>query len=179
MDLYAHCCERNVDMNTYLRIVVLTSLFLSVLSQVSCGGYSVSGKAVVGSYNTVEFVPANDPRLKKEGISGILVEAVRDPDSLGRSVAGSGKSSGNGDLTLMLDEFGVGWMKEVWDLRVMMGGDLFAQNRVQMPSPGSDLKLLVVVSPGTEVRRSSMEEEQQRQLEESGINIPDSSIFRR
>ena len=115
----------------------------------------------------------------KEGISGILVEAVRDPDSLGRSVAGSGKSSGNGKITLAINEFGVGWMKEVWDLRVMMGGDLFAQNRVEMPKPGSNLRLLVVVSPGTEVQRSSMEEEQQRQLEDSGIHIPESSIFRR
>jgi hypothetical protein len=166
-------------MNSSIRFLALLGLLFSVLSHVGCSAYSVSGRAVVGSYNTVEFVPSNDPRLKKEGMSGILVEAVRDPDSLGRSVAGSGKSSGNGDITLVLDEFGVGWMKENWDLLVMMGGDLYTQNRVQMPAPGSDLRLLVVVSPGTEKHRSSLEEEQQRQLEDSGINVPDSSIFRR
>jgi hypothetical protein len=37
----------------------------------------------------------------------------------------------------------------------------------------------VVVAPGTGSSRSSLEDEQERRLKESGISIPDSSIYRR
>ena len=142
-------------------------------------GYTLKGRAVSGAYNGVEIVTSDDPRLQDAGLPGIRVEAIRDPDSLGRSVAGSATSGGNGTISLNISDFGVGWMDEEWDLRVKMGSEEFAQNRVRLPGPNSNLRLLIVIEPGTGRERSSMESEQEKRLDDYGISIPDSSIYRR
>jgi hypothetical protein len=161
------------------RIALPSFIVLILLATTGCGGYALRGQVISGPYNSVELVPSDDPRLKESGLSGVRIEAIRDPDSLSKNVAASTMSGGNGTVTLMIGEFGAGWMDEQWDLRASMGGDWFAQNRVSLPKPGSNLRLLVVVSPGTGSTRSSMDEEQERRLKESGISIPDSSIYRR
>ena len=158
-------------------VCLLLGLLLVVAG--GCGGYTLQGQAISGQYNAVELVPSDDPRFDGPGLSGVRIEAIRDPESLGRSVAASTMSGGNGRINLVIGEFGAGWMAEEWDLRASMGSDHFAQRRMALPGKGSDLRLLVVVAPGTGDARSSMDEEQERRLKESGISIPDSSIYRR
>ena len=172
-------CEETTDMHTPSRRYLTLLSGLLVLVAGGCGGYTLQGHAIRGSYNTVELVPSDDPRLNDPGLSGVRVEAIRDPDSLGKSVGGSTISGGNGRINLAIGEFGAGWMDEQWDLRASMGSDYFAQRRMMLPRSGSDLRLLVVVAPGTGDARSSMDDEQERRLKESGISIPDSSIYRR
>ena len=154
-------------------LLVLCSIFI-----LSGCGYTLRGRAVSGPYNGVELVPADDPRLQDAGLAGVRVEAIRDPDSLGRSVAASTTSGGNGNIALNISDFGAGWMDEEWDLRAKMGSEEFAQNRLRLPRPNSELRLLIVIEPGTGRERSSMESEQERRLDEYGISIPDSSIYR-
>ena len=159
--------------NTITRLLLLCSLII-----LSGCGYTLQGRAVSGAYNGVELVPADDPRLQDTGLSGVRIEAIRDPESLGRSVAASTTSGGNGTIALSISEFGAGWMDEEWDLRAKMGGEEFAYNRLRLPAQNSNLRLLVVIEPGTGRERSSMESEQERRLDEYGISIPDSSIYR-
>lgn len=166
-------------MNSCIRTLLPILLVVASAALSGCSDYVLRGQAISGAYNSVELVPSDDPRLKDPGLSGVRIEAIRDPDSLGRDVAASTTSGGNGAINLAIGKFGAGWMDEEWDLRASMDGDWFAQNRVSLPGPGSSLRLLVVIAPGTGTARSSMEEEQQRRLKESGVSIPDSSIYRR
>ncbi|MCH2160630.1 MAG: hypothetical protein MK085_02020 [Phycisphaerales bacterium] len=160
------------------RNATLLLVLCSLIPLTGCG-YTLKGRAVSGAYNGVELVPADDPRLRDAGLPGVRVEAIRDPDSLGRSVAGSATSGGNGNIALNIADFGVGWMDEEWDLRVKMSSEEFAQNRVRLPGRNSGLRLLIVIEPGSGRERSSMESEQERRLDDYGISIPDSSIYRR
>ena len=57
-----------------------------------CGGYVLTGKAVVGAYNSIELVDKDDPRLKDRGTPGVRVEAIRDPDTLGRKTVATASS---------------------------------------------------------------------------------------
>ena len=144
-----------------------------------CDAYTLRGHVVSGRYNMLELVPSTDPRLRDPGMSGVRVEAIRDPGSLGKNVVAGATSGRNGELRLVINEFGAGWMDEAWDLRARIGSDWFAESRTQLPKPSSNLRLLVVISPGTGSAQGSMDEEQTRRLGESGISIPDSSIYRR
>ena len=162
-----------------MRNVLPILLIIMVGTLAGCSEYALRGHAVSGAYNTLEIVPSDDPRLKDPGLSGVRIEAIRDPDSLGKEVVAATTSRGDGKISLVIGDFGAGWMDESWDLRASMGGDWFTQNRVVLPRRGSDLRILVVVAPGTGSSRSSLEDEQERRLKESGISIPDSSIYRR
>lgn len=161
----------------HMMVLVLTSVAAAALG--GCNAYTLRGHVVSGNYNMLELVPANDPRLGDPGMSGVRIEAIRDPDSLGKIVVSGATSGRNGEVRLVINEFGAGWMKEVWDLRARIGSDWFAESRTTLPKPSENLRLLVVISPGTGAARSSIDNEQQRRLGESGITIPDSSIYRR
>ena len=154
------------------------SALLFLVALPGCG-YTLPGRVVSGRYNTVEIVSADDPRLRDAGMPGVRIELIRDPDSLGKSVATSTSSGGSGNVKISIAEIGVGWLDEEWDIRALMGSDEFATSRIRLPRPGTNMRLLVVLEPGSGRERSSMESEQERRLDDYGISIPDSSIYRR
>jgi hypothetical protein len=166
-------------MRRLISSVVLLSIAATSLVLGGCGAYTLQGHVVSGQYNMLEFVPSSDPRLREPGMAGVRVEAIRNPDSLGKEVVAGATSGRNGEVRLVINEFGAGWMDEAWDLRARIGSNWFAESRTQLPRASDDLRLLIVISPGTGSSRGSMDEEQTRRLGESGISIPDSSIYRR
>ncbi len=144
-----------------------------------CGGYVLKGKAVIGPYNSIELVDKNDPRLKDRGTPGVRVEAVRDPDSLGRKTVASANSGGNGDLRLAISEFGAGFLDEDWELNVKMSGASYAANLFRLPFDPDSVRLLVVVELGSGRSGSSLNNEAQRELDTFDIHLPkDSAIYR-
>ena len=144
-----------------------------------CGGYVLTGKAVVGAYNSIELVDKDDPRLKDRGTPGVRVEAIRDPDTLGRKTVATASSGGNGDLRLAISEFGVGFLEEMWELNVSMAGANYASNVFRLPFDADSVRLLVMVDPGSGRNGSSLNNEAQRELDSFDIRIPkDSSIYR-
>ena len=108
------------------------SALLFLMALPGCG-YSLPGRVVSGRYNTVELVSSDDPRLKDAGMPGVRIELIRDPDSLGKSVAASTSSGGSGNISIRLAEIGVGWLDEEWDIRALMGSDEFATSRIRLP----------------------------------------------
>ena len=159
--------------------VVFLSFAAATFVLGGCDAYTLQGHVVNGQYNMLELVPSNDPRLREPGMAGVRVEAIRNPGSLGKEVVAGATSGRNGDVRLVINEFGAGWMDEAWLLRARIGNNWFAESQTELPKASSDLRLLIVISPGTGSARGSMDEEQTRRLGESGISIPDSSIYRR
>ena len=149
------------------------------LSIVGCGAYTLEGRAVVGDYSGIELVDPDDPRLAGTGTSGMTVEVVRDPESLGRTIVTRASSNGSGAIRLVISEFGVGFLEETWELRVLRGGAEFAADRVSLPFNPDDKRILVTVRPGDGRSRSTLSTEAERLLGGEDSRIPsDSTIFR-
>lgn len=159
------------------RLFALVLVAVAVLP--GCGSYTLEGRAVLGSYSGVELVDPDDPRLRDEGVPGVSVEAIRDPDSLGRKTVGRANSNGSGGIRLSIGEFGAGFLEETWELRVLRGGSEYAVDRFELPFDPGSRRLLVTIRPGDGQGRSSLGREAERQLGDGDLRVPkDSAIFR-
>ena len=158
------------------RMLILLAISLPL---VGCGSYTLEGRAVVGDYSGIELVDPDDPRLSGTGTSGMMVEVVRDPESLGRKVVTRATSNGSGAIRVVISEFGAGFLEETWELRVLRGGAEFAADRVTLPFDPDRKRILVTVRPGDGRSRSTLSTEAERLLGGEDSRIPsDSTIFR-
>jgi hypothetical protein len=158
------------------RVIVLVAISASI---VGCGAYTLEGRAVVGDYSGIELVEPDDPRLSGTGTSGMTIEVVRDPESLGRKVVTRATSNGSGAIRLVIAEFGAGFLEETWELRALRGGAEFAADRVSLPFNPENKRILVTVRPGDGRSRSTLSTEAERLLGGEDSRIPsDSTIFR-
>ena len=156
---------------------VLLMLCVTLLG--GCGGYVLKGRAVVGAYNTIELVDKDDPRLADRGTPGVRVEAIRDPQSLGRKIVAAANSGGDGTIRLAIDDFGAGFLEEEWELKAAMGGASYTSNVFELPFDSDSVRLLVVVKPGSGRAGGSMQTESERELDSFDIRLPkDSAIYR-
>ncbi len=166
----------HVVASAFQRMLMLLS---ATLACVGCGGYTLEGRAVVGDYSGVELVEPDDPRLAGTGTSGMTVEVVRDPESLGRKIVTRATSNGSGAIRLVISEFGAGFLEETWELRVLRGGAEFAVDRVSLPFNPDRKRILVTVRPGDGRSQSTLSTEAERLLGGEDSRIPtDSTIFR-
>ncbi|MHC4246523.1 MAG: hypothetical protein GWP75_11340 [Planctomycetia bacterium] len=156
---------------------VLLSICVTLLG--GCGGYVLKGRAVVGAYNTIELVDKDDPRLADRGTPGVRVEAIRDPQSLGRKIVATANSGGDGTIRLAISDFGAGFLEEEWELKAAMGGASYTANVFELPFDSDSVRLLVVVKPGSGRAGGSMQTESERELDSFDIRLPkDSAIYR-
>lgn len=159
--------------------VWLAAVVAGLGSLAGCGSYTLEGRAVVGAYSGIELVDPDDPRLRDPGTSGVVVEVVRDPESLGRQTVARATSNGSGAIRLVIGEFGAGFLEETWELRVLRGGSEFAADRFDLPFDPGSRRLLVTIRPGDGQGRNSLGTEAERQLGDGELRIPrDSAIFR-
>ena len=158
---------------------LIAAMLVAVVVLPGCGSYTLEGRAVLGSYSGVELVEPDDPRLRGDGVPGVSVEAVRDPDSLGRKTVARANSNGSGAIRLSIGEFGAGFLEETWELRVLRSGSEFAIDRFELPFDPGSRRLLVTIRPGDGQGRSSLGREAERQLGDGDLRVPkDSAIFR-
>lgn len=123
---------------------------------VSCGlaltssacGYRVEGRAVSGGFGTLSWVDASDPRLQRQGVPGVRVQLVRDPDRMRREVVAETTTAADGSFTLETRSFGVGWMDERWELSASRSGFGAAVTRSELPVDPSSRRLLVELQRG-------------------------------
>lgn len=151
----------------------------TMLLVVGCGGYVLEGRAVSGDYSSVELVDPDDPRLDLPGLGGVTIELIRDPESLGKRVVGRSNSQGNGSVRLSVGDFGVGFLEEDWDIRVLNRGAECAVARLSLPFDPTSRRLLVIVRKGDGRERNSLGIEAERILQQEERQVPrDSVIFR-
>jgi hypothetical protein len=136
-------------MNTFLRTTtLLATLALLGLWLGGCNTYMLQGKVVRGAQSGIQLVYAGDERLKEQGVDGADVRITRDPDTLNRHLVGRTRSNASGEFTIMMDEFGTGWMQEQWMLQAIAQGYQNAETLMQLPGKNSKWRLLVTLAPG-------------------------------
>ncbi len=130
---------------------ILTSIFVATALVVlsGCGSYMLKGRVVRGDFSSVELVYADDARLQQPGVNGVEVRITRDPTTLNRYLAGQARSNPAGDFTLVMNEFGTGWMKEHWLVQGVVGGYQNAEMLMNLPGKGSKWRLLITMTPGS------------------------------
>lgn len=125
-----------------LRLLLMAPILLP-----ACG-YRIEGRAVPGGFGTLTWVDAGDPRLQQQGVSGVRVQLVRDPDRMRREVVAETTTAADGSFTLETKTFGAGWMDERWELTASRSGYGAAVTRAELPVDPSSRRLLVEMQRG-------------------------------
>jgi hypothetical protein len=114
----------------------------------ACGGpYTLRGRVVQGPFSTLDFVAADDARLDEPGLPNVEIEVYRDPDRGNQRVIARQLSRGDGGFEIALDEFGAGWMDELWRITAAARGRQTADLTLALPR-GDDRRLLILLAPG-------------------------------
>jgi hypothetical protein len=132
-----------------LLLMALSVVLLIVGGGCSGGGYALSGRVVRTDSAYATFVDASDPRLEAPGIAGASVRIYRDPETINRSLAGRATTDADGNFTLLLPQFGVGWMDETWHIVISRSQYGNVETTEPLPSSSSGRRLLVSMRRGT------------------------------
>lgn len=123
-------------------------VLLAVTLLLPACGYRIEGRAVPGGFGTLTWVDAADPRLQQQGVSGVRVQLVRDPERMRREVVAETTTGADGSFTLETKSFGAGWMDERWELAASRSGYGSAVTRTELPVDPSSRRLLVELQRG-------------------------------
>ncbi|MCA9290445.1 MAG: hypothetical protein KDA25_04905 [Phycisphaerales bacterium] len=127
-------------------------MLLGVLLIVTGGcssGYTLSGRVVRTDSAYATFVDASDSRLEAPGLAGASVRIYRDPETINRSLAGRATTDADGNFTIVLPQFGVGWMEETWHIVISRSQYGNVETTEPLPSSSSRRRLLVSMRRGT------------------------------
>ena len=145
----------------------------SILAMVSvcwlltgCNAYTLRGKVVRGSYSDIEVVHESDERLQQPGIAGAEVLVHRDPNKPNRYLVGRTRTNTGGEFTLLLNEFGAGWMEEQWRVQTIHRGNQNADTLMKLPPNQKKWRLLITLAPGTSTPADSEEDDWMRDYEQ-------------
>lgn len=113
-----------------------------------CNAYMLQGKVVRGPESSIQLVYAGDERLDLPAVGNAEVRITRDPTNPNRHLVGQARSNPGGDFTIVMEEFGTGWMEEQWLVQGIGPGFQNAETMMELPSKNSKWRLLITLSPG-------------------------------
>jgi len=117
-----------------------------------CAAYTFEGRVVRGEVSYATIVSADDPQLSEgQGLSGVRVRVVTDPDRLNREEVGSGVSGPDGSFSFELDAFGAGFLEYDVGVDATRAGYAGVEEFFRMPKRGE--RVLIVLAPGKDTRR--------------------------
>ena len=120
----------------------------------ACGlsacSYQLQGRVVPGGFGTATLVDASDDRLQAEGIQGVRIQLVRDPNRMRREVVASCASARDGSFTLETKTFGAGWTDERWEIIATRTGYGPAQSPIELPVDPGSRRLLIELERGAQ-----------------------------
>lgn len=123
-------------------------LLFGVSLLAGCNGYVLQGKVIRGSASEIQLVYSSDERLTQPAVEGAEIRVTRDPESLNRHLVGQARSNAGGEFTIIMSEFGTGWMQEKWLVQGMSNGFANADALMELPSKNSKWRLLITLGPG-------------------------------
>ena len=118
---------------------------------VGCHAYVLQGKVVRGTASDVQLVYPDDERLKAAAADNVEVRITRDPTTLNRHLVGRTRTGAGGDFSIIMDEFGTGWMSEKFLVQAVGSGFQNADSLMQLPSKNTKWRLLITLAPGVSV----------------------------
>jgi len=147
------------------RIALLTlGLVMACLTGCATETYYIHGRAVRGDFTSAAFVDPGDTRLQGEGLSGVEVYLIRDPDRGDRSIVARVQSDDRGEFVMPVNAYGAGWMIEQWEIHTYRPGFQSVQSIMTLPKPKEDRALLLTLGRGI-AQRPPMDEDLLRQYE--------------
>ncbi|MHC4140561.1 MAG: hypothetical protein ACYSUF_01335 [Planctomycetota bacterium] len=149
-------------MSHCLRSTLCGLFLIGFTTATGCSSYVIKGTVISGSVSDMLFVESNDSRLREPPLTNVRLTVQRNPDDLNRQMAGTDISDAHGRFVITLDEFGTGWMDEVWLIRATKGGFKTASSRQRLDAEKKQLRLLVIMAPGL----SSAPQEEEDLMEE-------------
>lgn len=129
------------------RVKRLLLLSIPLLALTACG-YRLQGRVIEGGFGTVTMVDDTDDRLQAEGVAGVRVQLVRDPNRMTREVVASATSGRDGSFAIETKTFGAGWTDERWEIVATRPGYGPAQSPVELPIDTGSRRLLVELERG-------------------------------
>jgi hypothetical protein len=128
---------------------ILCGLFLIGFAMATgCSSYVIKGTVISGAVSDIFFVEPNDSRLREPPLTTVRITVDRNPDDLSRQMAGTDISDAHGRFVITLDEFGTGWMDEVWLIRATKGGFKTASSKQRLDADKKEQRLLIIMAPG-------------------------------
>jgi hypothetical protein len=139
---------------------IASALLLTCLLLTACQGgpYTIRGRAVEGTFSSVEFVDAEYVGLNGRGVPGAKIIIVRDGDKGWAKHVAEARSSGDGTIEIPIQEFGAGWMIEQWLVQVERPGYQTTEALLSFPEAKEGKQLLVTLAPGPSIPLRSKDE---------------------
>ena len=135
-------------MSHCLRSTLCGLFLIGFLTATGCSSYVIKGTVIAGSVSDMNFVESNDSRLREPPLTNVRITVQRNPDELSRQMAGTDVSDAHGRFVITLDEFGTGWMDEVWLIRATKGGFKSAASKQRLDANKKKQRLLIIMAPG-------------------------------
>ena len=149
-------------MSHCLRSTLCGLFLIGFTTATGCSSYVIKGTVTPGSVSDMLFVESNDPRLREPPLTNVRITVQRNPDDLARQMVGTDISDAHGRFVISLDEFGAGWMDEVWLIRATKPGFKTATTKQRLDAGKKQQRLLVIMAPG----RSSAPQEDEDLMEQ-------------
>lgn len=121
---------------------------LIVLVTLTGCGYQLQGRVVQGGFGTVSLVDPTDQRLQQQGVPGVRVQLVRDPQRMRREVIAETSTDADGAFTLETRSFGAGLLDERFEVVATRPGFGAAQSAMELPLDPSKRRVLVEIQRG-------------------------------
>lgn len=135
-----------------MNIRIVISLALAAMSALAgCGSYKLQGRVLRGDVSYATIVSADDPQLRApNGLEGVRLRVLTDPDRLNREQVGAGVSGPDGSFSLDIDAFGAGFLEYDIGVEAVRPGYVGVDERFRMPSKGE--RVLIILAPGRDTR---------------------------
>ena len=121
---------------------------LLVLATLTGCGYQLQGRVVQGGFGTISLVEPTDQRLQVQGVPGVRVQLVRDPNRMRREVIAEASTDADGVFTLETRSFGAGFLDERFEMVATRPGFGVAQSTMELPMDPSKRRVLVEIQRG-------------------------------
>jgi hypothetical protein len=131
---------------------------LALVAVLSGCGYHLSGRVVEGGFDSVDMLPRSQAEdVGGAPVAGASIELYRDPQSPKRRLVGTARTDDRGDFTIVLQDFGAGWMEERWLVRIRRNGFRGAEQSVELPMSPDGWRMVGTLTRGRAVPFSEPE----------------------
>jgi hypothetical protein len=131
---------------------------LALVAVLSGCGYHLAGRVVEGGFDSVDMLPRSQAEdVGGAPVAGAMVELYRDPQTPKRKLVGTARTDDRGEFTLVMQDFGAGWMEERWLVRVRRNGFKGAEQSIELPGSPDGWRMVGTLTRGRAVPFSEPE----------------------
>ena len=131
---------------------------VALVAVLSGCGYHLSGRVVEGGFDSVDMLPRSQAEdVGGAPVAGAMIELYRDPQTPKRKLVGTARTDDRGEFTLVLQDFGAGWMEERWLVRVRRNGFKGAEQSIELPGSPDGWRMVGTLTRGRAVPFSEPE----------------------